>query len=289
MAEGNASSDILIIDDDPYYFSFAFNLLGGHRGYNITRAQSVDEALGLVQQKCFPLIIVDLRMPPGEAFRHVDTAGGHKTGILLAQEIRKYCPDTRFIVHTGGADTEAEALFENDPNVVFLYKSPDFHPLLRAVEQSLAPDNRRLTPFIVHGRDNATLLALKNYLQNRLGMGEPMVLWELPSHGRTIIEKFEYYAAKADFVFVLMTPDDYGSFKSETKRQSRARQNVIFELGYFLGYLRRRSGRIFLLHSGDIEIPSDLSGVIYIDISNGIETAGETIRGELSHRRIAKV
>ena len=65
-------------------------------------------------------------------------------------------------------------------------------------------------------------------------------------------------------------------FNSLLKR--RARQNVIFEMGYFLAMLGRKSGRIFLLHQGALELPSDLSGVIYIDITNGIESAGELIR-----------
>ncbi len=61
----------------------------------------------------------------------------------------------------------------------------------------------------------------------------------------------------------------------------RARQNVILELGYFLGVLGRETGRVVLLYKGPLDVPSDLSGVVYIDISNGIEAAGEKIRKEL--------
>jgi predicted nucleotide-binding protein len=64
--------------------------------------------------------------------------------------------------------------------------------------------------------------------------------------------------------------------------EPRARQNVIFELGYFYGLLRRQSGRIVLLHKGGLEIPSDLTGIIYIDITHGIEAAGEEIRRNLA-------
>jgi hypothetical protein len=38
-----------------------------------------------------------------------------------------------------------------------------------------------------------------------------------------------------------------------------------------------------LLYKGPLEIPSDLSGLIYIDITGGIDAAGETIRKELRH------
>jgi predicted nucleotide-binding protein len=137
--------------------------------------------------------------------------------------------------------------------------------------------------FIVHGHDDSSKLTLKNYLQNTLRLGEPIILHEQPSQGRTIIEKFESYARKADIAFVLLTPDDTASSASDPDRvKRRARQNVIFEMGFFYAKLQRSSGRVILLHKGDTELPSDIGGLVYIDISRGIETAGEAIRRELS-------
>jgi predicted nucleotide-binding protein len=94
----------------------------------------------------------------------------------------------------------------------------------------------------------------------------------------TIIEKLEHFLSDADYVFALFTPDDL--VQKPTKAR-RARQNVVFEFGYVLGMLGRTSGRVFFLHKGDVELPSDLHGVIYIDISNGVDAAGEDIRREL--------
>lgn len=136
--------------------------------------------------------------------------------------------------------------------------------------------------FIVHGHDNLAMLELKNYLQNTLKLPEPVVLHEQPSQGRAIIEKFEDYAAKANLVFVLLTPDDkVGSLIGSDEEKRRARQNVIFELGYFLALLKRHSGRVLLLYKGDVELPSDIIGVVHIDISHGVEAAGEIIRREI--------
>lgn len=42
----------------------------------------------------------------------------------------------------------------------------------------------------------------------------------------------------------------------------------------------RGSGRVLLLHKGPVEIPSDTVGIEYIDITNGIESAGEILRRE---------
>jgi predicted nucleotide-binding protein len=143
--------------------------------------------------------------------------------------------------------------------------------------------HKALRMFIVHGHDDQTKYELKNFIQNSLKLGEPIILHEQPSLGRTIIEKLEDEASDIDIVFVILTPDDVGRNarmnKSTVKR--RARQNVIFELGYFLGKLDRRGGRVLLLYKGDLDLPSDISGVIYININNGIDAAGEIIRREL--------
>lgn len=70
-----------------------------------------------------------------------------------------------------------------------------------------------------------------------------------------------------------MTPDD-----AQGDGRLRARQNVVFELGYFLGRLGRRSGRTILLLRDDVELPSDIRGILYIRFDNGILAAGEEIR-----------
>ena len=87
---------------------------------------------------------------------------------------------------------------------------------------------------------------------------------EQPNQGRTIIEKYEQSAAEVGFAVVLMTPDDMGAAVSSDVQNQRARQNVIFELGYFAGKLGR--GRVCLLRKGNVEIPSDLFGVVYTDM-----------------------
>jgi predicted nucleotide-binding protein len=143
--------------------------------------------------------------------------------------------------------------------------------------------------FIVHGHDHASLFELKDYLQNTLQLGEPVILRKTPSLGKTLIEKFERESETVKLVFVLLTPDDEMARPTDSeKKKRRARQNVIFELGFFLGKLGRESGRVLLLHKGPIEMPSDILGVEYIDIANGIESAGETIRRELKALRVLK-
>jgi hypothetical protein len=115
--------------------------------------------------------------------------------------------------------------------------------------------------FIVHGHDDASRHMLANFL-TKLGL-ESIVLQEQPDRGRTIIEKFEQ-TSEVGYAVVLLTPDDVGSAVQTNLPLARARQNVIFELGYFAGKLGR--GRVCLLKKGDVEIPSDLFGVVYTEL-----------------------
>ena len=119
--------------------------------------------------------------------------------------------------------------------------------------------------FIVHGRDNEAKETVARFLQN-LGL-TPVILHEQPNQGQTIIEKFEQHA-QVGFAVALLTPDDVGALKSEEKNlKPRARQNVVFELGYFLGRLGRN--RVCALTKGNVEIPSDYDGVVYISLDDG--------------------
>ena len=74
------------------------------------------------------------------------------------------------------------------------------------------------------------------------------------------------------FAVVLLTPDDEGSIKGGTP-QPRARQNVLLELGYFIGCLGRKN--VCVLKRGELEIPSDFGGVVYeaFDASGGWKQA----------------
>lgn len=130
--------------------------------------------------------------------------------------------------------------------------------------------------FIVHGQDEAKKLELKDFLSS-LGL-TPVILHQQDGLGKTIIEKFEYYAPQASFAFVLMTPDDKSQSHDSDSVESkwRARQNVILELGWFMAKIGRR--RVVLLYKGELEIPSDILGIVYYHFTNSIKEVGEDIR-----------
>jgi predicted nucleotide-binding protein len=121
------------------------------------------------------------------------------------------------------------------------------------------------TVFLVHGHDEAILQAAARFLE-RLKL--PLViLREQPSKGRTIIEKFVDHS-DVGFAVVLLTPDDRGGAfdAAYDKQRPRARQNVLLELGFFLGKLGRQ--HVCALYRQGVEIPSDYSGVVFVEFDD---------------------
>lgn len=118
--------------------------------------------------------------------------------------------------------------------------------------------------FIVHGHNDA----IKETVARRLSQLklEPIILHEQPELGKTIIEKFEHNSSDVNFAIILLTADDEGKAKRESDYKARARQNVVFEMGYFIGKLGRE--KVFLLLEEGVDKPGDLDGIVYVTIDN---------------------
>jgi predicted nucleotide-binding protein len=114
--------------------------------------------------------------------------------------------------------------------------------------------NRKV--LVVHGHEEGPREAVARFLE-RLGC-QPIILHEQANQGRTVIEKVEDHSG-VGFAMIILTPDDMGNLKGE-EPQPRARQNVLLELGYFIGKLTRK--RVCTLKVGELEIPSDWRGVV---------------------------
>lgn len=278
-AEGRRSY-AMIVDDDGFTAQEYGQTLT-QCGFRVVYALTVEQALKTIDQfaDLIGLVVLDLRMPTGDFFSEFETVGGRKTGVSLAQEFLDRSAALRIVALTNSVDPLDIAWFEARENCHYCSKRafpPELFPSY--IKSTVMKDISSVTSFIIHGHDKTSALELKNYLQNRIGLPEPTILSERRSQGMTIIEKLEHHLKQADYVFAIFTPDDFVVKPTEAKR---ARQNVVFEFGYVLGLLGRTSGRVFFLHKGDVEIPSDLHGMVYIDIANGVESAGEEIRREL--------
>ena len=149
--------------------------------------------------------------------------------------------------------------------------------LFKTIEEDLTLDSNKIIKkdstklsnkiFIVHGHDEEMKQAAARTVE-KIDL-KPIILHEQPNKGRTIIEKFEDYS-DVNFAIVLLSPDDiaYSKVKPPEDKEFRARQNVIFELGFFVGKLGREHVFILYKEEENFEIPSDYSGICYTPYDN---------------------
>jgi predicted nucleotide-binding protein len=137
--------------------------------------------------------------------------------------------------------------------------------------------------FVVHGHDHALKTDVERFLRE-LHL-EPVVLHRQPDRGMTLIEKFEQHS-DVGYALILLTPDDVAyPAESEslpdadTPKERRARQNVIFEFGFFVAKLGR--DRVCCLYKSGVKLPSDLTGLIYKEVGASIDAQAFSIIREL--------
>ncbi len=157
-----------------------------------------------------------------------------------------------------------------------------FGELRTTISKATSP-NLSNKVFIVHGHDHALKTDVERFV-HQIGL-EPIVLHRQPDKGLTIIEKFEEHS-DVGYAFILLTPDEVAytidqeplSDNSRIKER-RARPNVIFEFGYFVGKLGRE--RVCCIYKEGVELPSDLTGLIYKKVSDTVESQAYPIIREL--------
>jgi predicted nucleotide-binding protein len=129
---------------------------------------------------------------------------------------------------------------------------------------SVSRDGLNRAVFIIHGHNTSIKERVARFLE-RLGV-QSVILHEQPNRGQTLIEKFEFNS-EVSFAVALLTGDDEGRALNEPAEfRRRARQNVLLELGFFIGKLGRE--RVCALLEEEVEIPSDYRGIAYIPIDD---------------------
>lgn len=133
--------------------------------------------------------------------------------------------------------------------------------------------------FIVHGHDHEFKYSVSDFLRKE-GF-EPIILHEQVNKGRTVIEKIEKNS-DAVYAVILYTPDDAGGAVGKGS-SPRARQNVVFEHGFFLGKLGRNN--VAVLCEPSVKLPGDIGGTVYIDKNQNWR---DELKKELSNIEVPK-
>jgi len=184
----------------------------------------------------------------------------------------RYSPDVYYVIgpnepsnfqnaYIRGLESASSVLQSMIDEVDEYWENDDREP---TTQQPQAVPKQTDKIFIIHGRDDGTKETVARFIET-LDL-KPIILHEQSNQGRTIIEKFEEHA-EVGFAIALLTPDDMGALQGDKEDlKPRARQNVIFEFGYFMGRLGRK--RVCALTKENVELPSDYAGVVYIPLDD---------------------
>jgi hypothetical protein len=186
--------------------------------------------------------------------------GTYQVGVEMFLAKKRLVPIASF----GGASLR---LLNNILNSRELKDAEIFKPLnnpwyggLTSHVLNVAKINQPLKVLLIHGRARDQAI-LYDWFQNKK-LAQPVVMMQEFTLGQTLPEKFEALAMNSDAAIALATPDDLALATDKVDVQKmRARQNVWVEVGWFWGRLGREN--IMLLVRGDVEIPSDLDGIVY--------------------------
>ena len=277
---------VLLIEDDSLFAQIVSEYLSDN-GLIVHIVKNTHEALE-VRLEDYMGAVIDIMLPNDENLSGIsseESRGGYLAGVALTRRFRDRIPNFPVILFSQEIYGGEARRWAKENGIPFVFKYEDRSRLLSVLsELGIVQNVERPRVFIVHGHDEALLLELKDYLQNTLKWPEPIILREQAHAGRTIIEKFEEHAKGLDWVFVLISPDDKAFDPKSNDEKRRARQNVIFELGFFYGLLGRFEGRVLVLKKGDVELPSDIQGISWININQGIKASGEDIRREIEYK-----
>lgn len=221
-----------------------------------------DEFMSIFPTRSWDFIVLDLLED------NKPTTGDSKlTGLQLAHHLRgtPFGKITPIFFVTNEWDIASEDLVQlsvHSPNTFLRPKRAGYSWAAKDIVAHFSKPGgykNRKEIFLIHGHGDEVRIVSDSL--RKLGM-EPVILQYKASGGLTIIEKIEKHA-NVGFAVAILTPDDIGALASDSDaNKTRARQNVIFEIGYFAGKMGREN--IALLNKGTEELPSDLSGMVYI-------------------------
>lgn len=164
---------------------------------------------------------------------------------------------------------------DGDRFVALLNQHPHAWPLIASdlaarVEQRneyVNPSNRRPRVFII-----SSLEAIEVAQEIQLGLQhEDMVTvcWsdnEIFPAGSYSLEALEEQVRLADFGIAIASPDDL--VRARDRVQGAPRDNVIFELGFFVSRLGRLRTLLLVPRGEEVKLPSDYKGITPIAYSN---------------------
>jgi CheY-like chemotaxis protein len=125
---------ILFVDDDKREMDSYVRELEWS-GHTVEFKSKVDPALQFLDENQVELLILDIMMPSGEAFKDVNTDSGLDTGLHFYKKVRDKYPNLSIMIFTNRSDKAIENNFSKDARCRF-FRKEKFLPFEFAEEVS---------------------------------------------------------------------------------------------------------------------------------------------------------
>lgn len=270
---------LLLIEDEPAWVDAMHEVLDGD-GTKITHIANWEDAVFEARKPSYDRLILDLSL--GES---------HEDGIALLVALNRQRIRTPTLILTGARRRDVLArcaALSFVKNIIlktqFMAELPKLRDFIAGKNfektAGTAPDapsgTRRLhtslngaepaVVFITHGRNKRHLTRIQHILATMRVV--PVFVLEDMTGTRSFIEMIEAHR-RIDFAVCVLSGDDEGRRKEDPDLKTRARQNVVFEVGYFCGKIGRSN--VVLVVDEDVEMPSNIANTKVLSISESAD------------------
>ncbi len=273
--------NVLICDDNVHYIRRLQDEICAINSNNIDYQLQVDACTTSeicnkhLQQKVYDIVILDICKNNSQNIQtNADlirnSLNAEYYGSELYPEVRKYCPEAKIFVVSNLDIKTSKSIFNGADVEYFCKKHTTEIDIARHIKNFFDTDKSRIfnNVFVVYGHNVQMKNSVNNYIL-KLGL-RSVDLFENSSGGiQSIFDALIDCANAIECAIVLLSADDVAIDEENNQRYYRARQNVIFEMGFFAGVLGKNKVIVLYEKHEHFEFPSDINGVYYIEYNKG--------------------
>lgn len=266
---------ILLCDDNQMYIErlrkeiSAINYKNKEYKILITAVSSSQLFIDEVKTGIFDIIILDacIGSNPGDqvVFDYLRSRLQQDYyGPDLYSYAKQYCPDALIFVLSNLPVDVSRKEFNNIDAEYFCKSYTMPTTVANYIKNYFDTQRKRLlnNVFVVYGHDEEMRSKVTKYIK-RLGIKSLDLMEYSPCGIRTIFDALNSCANFVECAVVLLSADDMVFNDKHEFLSYRARQNVIFEMGFFAGVLGKDKVIVLYKPNKDFEFPSDINGIYY--------------------------
>lgn len=269
---------VLISDDNPLFVKrltpkiSEINYHNMHYSIDIDTCLSPDACIENLKNNIYDIIILDVCRSRSNEYTQTNSDFLRESvqpdycGIDLYEEAVKHNPSAKIFILSNLKVYDIRTLFNNAEAEYFSKNQNVEIEIARCIKNYFDTGKKRILNniFIVYGKNEYMKMAVTDYIEH-IGLKTIDLYEDSPSGLQSIFNALLNCASVADCAIVLLSADEAIINKETKKTTYRAQQNVIFEMGFFAGFLGKNKVIVLYEKNSNFEFPSGISDIFYID------------------------